>query len=275
MKTKFFYTAILLVLLISSCKETNKECTNEKAKTSESTKGDYEHLVLATVWFQQSAEMQAIYIQSYNWAKIMLEKNLAEKSTKKQAAVVMDIDETILDNSPFEVKCIETGKGYSSETWLNWTATSNAKALPGALDFVKFADEKGVKVFFISNRLTKELKTTMDNMQNLGFPNIDSSFFLLKEETSGKKDRRTTVETEHEIILFVGDVLTDFSEIYEKRDEKLGKDLVEKDKELFGTKYIILPNPMYGEWEKAVYNNSFKWSEEQKDSLRKRVLISY
>ncbi len=263
---------ILSVFLFSACCEQGPTQipTEEKTALSKS-----ERLVMATLWYQQSAEMKALYHQCYFLARLALDKNIKESVAEKKA-VVVDIDETLLDNSPFEVHLINTGNSYTSALWKEWTDKGSAEALPGALDFIKYAISQDVDVFYISNRNVNELEATMKNLKDKGFPNVEKKFVLLREETSNKTKRRKIVlDAGYEIVLFVGDNLTDFSAIYDERNEKLGKDIVETNKADFGTKFIMLPNPMYGEWEGAVYKNDFKQSDAIKDSLRKSTMNGY
>lgn len=95
----------------------------------------------------------------------------------------------------------------------------------------------------------------------------------MRTTTSNKNERRNKVSEQHEIILLIGDNLTDFSEIFADRGNDMGKTIVEKNGALFGTKYILMPNPMYGEWLKPIYKNSYKWSLAQLDSLRKSMIV--
>ncbi len=190
-------------------------------------------------------------------------------------AVVVDIDETMLDNSPFETNCINTGNGYSSESWHNWTSMINAKALPGAVEFSKYAELKGVEVFYISNRNIDEFDVTLKNLQKENFAFADSSHLLLKTNTSSKTVRRNLVKENFEIILLIGDNLGDFSEIFEDRSNNYGFDVVEENITAFGEKFIVLPNPMYGSWEKAVLDFKKDLSDEEKYNLRKSHLTKY
>jgi len=260
----------LIIFLFGACQQPVKE------KSTCENKSDCKHLIMATVWYQKSAEMRAAYLQSYYLAKLALEQNLTKIDKKsKKPAVVFDIDETLLDNSPFEVKCIETGKGFTSETWKQWSDQAKALALPGAVDFCNFVVSKGAEVIYISNRKTDELGKTMLNMKNEGFPFVDAEHIFLKTSTGSKTERRNKVSEKYEIVLLVGDNLTDFSdEFAERKNTDYGFKEVDKQKDMFGTRYIILPNPMYGEWETAVYNNNMKISEQAKDSLRRAVIKS-
>lgn len=274
---KVIYTGIVAILFLIGCNNQSGENDDSSKSNADSIsiKHNCDHLIMATLWFQKSAEMRACYIQAYNWAKRSLDEQMEYTSRNKKPAIVLDIDETVLDNSPFEVKCIETGEGYSTETWQAWTSKEMAVPLPGTVEFLNYANEKGVEIFYISNRKVDELGWTLANMKKYELPNADSAHVILRAETGSKKARREQVLKDHEIILLIGDALTDFSEIYESRDSTLGFDLVDADKDKFGFEYIIIPNPMYGEWEKAVFHNSYDYTTEQKDSLRRNILNSY
>ncbi len=262
----------LLTSLFFSCQTKTNVIDTEKVNPKEEIISTNEYMVLATNWYQQAAEMRAIYYQTYFFAKERLILNKKALKSTKKPAVVLDIDETILNNSPSQAKAIVTGKSFSKETWKVWTDLAIAEALPGAVDFTNFAKNQGVEVFYISNRDTSELQSTVKNLQEKGFPNAKAEYILLRTSTSDKTPRREQVSQNYEIILFVGDNLTDFSEMYAKRSDDMAFGLVDENKADFGTKFIVLPNPMYGEWEKAMYKNSYKWSENQKDSLRKSNL---
>jgi 5'-nucleotidase (lipoprotein e(P4) family) len=266
---KQFIPVLLALLIFAGCKP---ELKNATPNLSES-----EHLVMATDWFQKSAEMRACYYQTFTLAKYkLIEKQNAYKGGKP-TAVVLDIDETVLDNSPFEVHLINTGHLYSGKLWQEWTSMGTAKALPGAVDFTNFAKKLGVEVIYISNRKINELEITLENLKSEGFPNADSNFvFLRPQDKSGDKtERRNFVNTNYDVLLYIGDNLTDFSQVYGERSADLGFSLVDSTKNRFGEDYIILPNPMYGEWEGALYGNDYSLSPEQKRNLRKQLLDGY
>ncbi|MFH2096184.1 MAG: 5'-nucleotidase, lipoprotein e(P4) family [Bacteroidota bacterium] len=269
---------VFALLFLSTCKrvETEKKDEINSGVSSDKKKPGYDHLIMATLWYQKSAEMRACSYQAYNLARFRLieNKNLcAEKS--KPFAVVLDIDETVLDNSPFEANCVLKGAGYSKESWMEWTRQANADALPGAVEFTIFARSEGIEVIYISNRRTEEMKVTIDNMTALGFANADSSHLLLRTAESSKKARRETVFEKYTVLLSIGDNLADFSEIFESRNSNLGFGLVDSLKADFGTKYLIIPNPMYGEWENALYGYDFSLSESARDSLRRLSLTGF
>jgi len=257
---------LLLLLFLSSVLFT---CT----KVEENKNSQY--LMNATLWFQQSAEMKACYLQTYQLAELRLAQYLTEYNGDKKPAVVLDIDETVLDNSPFEVHLLQTGELYSSALWAQWTDLAEAKALPGAVEFTQKAKALGAEVIYISNRKTTELSNTLKNLSETGFPNADSTFVFLRTTTSDKTERRALVSEKYEILLFVGDNLTDFSNIFANRGDDLGQTILDSTSNLIGTKYIILLNPMYGEWEGAIYKNDYSKSETEKQQLRNAVLKGF
>ena len=227
---------------------------------------DQDPLILATLWYQKSAEMRALYYQCFRNAETALRENLAlhggrvpaadspvtrdtaPEEAPKPAAVVLDIDETLLDNSPFQGWQVLEKKSFNNNDWYRWVELARARPLPGAVQFTRYADSLGVEVFYVSNRTVKEMSPTIENMAEYGFINADSTHLLLKETTSSKVERRARLEKDFDIILLVGDNLADLSGTYEKRGPDYGFEAVDADRRLFGTKYIVLPNPMYGNW---------------------------
>jgi len=254
-----------IVFLFNSCQL--------EQSIDESTSQD--HLIMATLWYQRSSEMKALYYQCFNWAKLRIEMDFKNNTSDLKKAVVVDIDETMLNNSPFESNCINTGKSYTKESWSNWTSMENAKPLPGAVEFSMYAKSQGVEVFYISNRSVDEFTVTLKNLQNENFAFADSAHLLLKTTTSSKTARRDVVKENYEIILLIGDNMGDFSEIFEDRSNNYGFDLIDENKDKFGDRFIVLPNPMYGSWEKAVLDYKKGLSNKEKYNLRKSKLIGY
>lgn len=263
---KIFFALVAISILLSSCSKT-KECKTEASN---------DHLVMATLWFQRASECRALYYQAFNLAKLSLDNQLANKSNNQlPKAVVVDIDETVLDNSPFETNSIRTGKTFTSEAWKEWTDMAKAAPTPGALEFLKYAESQGVETFYISNRSVSALEKTIENLQKFGFPFADKEHVLLKSETSIKTVRRNEVLKTHEILILAGDNLGDFDEFLEDRSDKFGFGKVDEMKDQFGKRFIVLPNPMYGSWEKEVLKSTKKLSPKEKEILRKKQLIGY
>jgi 5'-nucleotidase (lipoprotein e(P4) family) len=233
-----------------------------------------EHLVFATIWFQSSPEVKALYHQGFNIAKERVMEYKKQK-TDKPKAVVVDLDETMIDNSPFQGKMIEKGKGFSPEFWGEWVALEQAKALPGAVEFTQFCQTVGVDVIYLSNRTVAEQDATMSNMEKLGFAFVKPENFFLKETTSGKEPRREKISETFDIILLLGDNLNDFSDVFENRGEDWGNAVVEEYREEFGRRFVVFPNPLYGEWEKNVYKQHRNSDEKARFKMRREAVESY
>ncbi len=268
MKRIIFYIIALscITMLFASCKnENNIEADNKPAETAEC--GESDHLINATLWMQHSAEYRAICLQTYKLAKVALAENLKAKETDKPAAVVLDIDETVLDNSYYEAYMAAEATSFCDSTWAIWTSKADATEVPGAIDFLKYAQSLGVEIIFISNRYPEELEPTMANMKKLGFPEVPAENFLMKQKdaSSCKKERREKVSEKYEIIMLVGDNMGDHSEIFDERKTK-GDMLEETDAiiDLLGTRYIVLPNPTYGTWEKPILADKEKTARQNR-----------
>ena len=266
MRKFLFFVIIVSVAFFVSCSQQKVEEPISSVLT-ESECGESDHLINATLWMQHSAEYRACCLQAYKGAKVALAENLKNKQTDKPAAVVLDIDETVLDNSYYEAYMAANGVSFSDSTWALWTAKADATEIPGAIDFLKYAREIGVEIIFISNRYPSELEPTMQNMQKLGFPEIPAENFLLKEvdASSCKKERRELVSEKYEIIMLVGDNMGDFAENFDERKTS-GDMYAETDEivDLLGTRYIVLPNPTYGTWEKPILADKEKSSRENR-----------
>lgn len=253
MKKLIIVTGIIMLASCATVKQSAPPAEDISARaainnTVAETSDDQDHLILATLWFQKSGEMRALYYQCFRSAEIALAENLAWAGRTKPAAVVLDIDETLLDNSPFQGWQVLEKKEFNDDDWYRWVELAQAKPLPGAVEFTRYADSLGVEVFYVSNRTVQEMGATIENMADWGFVNADSTHMLLKETTSSKVERRALIEKDYEILLLVGDNLADHSGIYEKRGSDNGFAAVDADRRLFGTRYIVLPNPMYGNW---------------------------
>ena len=265
---KQIYAILLFALAFSSC-----DNSSSTAQVDQTKQNDY--LTMSTLWYQRASECRALYYQAFNFAKHSLVANLAESKNDKPKAVVVDIDETVLDNSPFEAYSVRTGKQYSNKLWHEWTGKAAAQATPGSLEFLKFAESKGVETFYISNRSVSETAVTLQNLKALGFPFADEAHILLKTDTSVKTVRRNKVSDTHEILILAGDNIGDFDELFEDRSQNFGFETVDSHKADFGKRFIILPNPMYGSWERVAFKGQRGLSPEQKNEMRKETLFGY
>ncbi len=266
--------SLIFILGLFSCNVNKTDNSNLLTKTEDSTSFSNPHLIMAVLYHQQAAESRALYYQAYNLAQLMLDKDLENKKLKGKRAVVVDIDETILDNSPFEAAMI-TRNAKFPEDWEKWTELAKAKALPGSVEFLKYAADKGVEIFYVTNRKLNERETTIKNLLDANFPMADTNHVITKLDKSSKTDRRNKIMENYRIVLLVGDNLTDFDGVFDKASPE---DRTAKTDELrneFGRKFIVLPNAMYGDWEKAIYEYSKTSSQNDKAEIRKSVLKDF
>ena len=233
------------------------------------TKDLNEQLVMATVWMQASAEYRALCYQSFNLAQISLDRFLSFYDGDKPVAIIVDADETVIDNSAYEAFLIGNDFGYSSKTWAAWMDAAQATAIPGAVEFLNYAKGKGVDVFYVSNRKMVGYQGTQKNLNALGFPFVDQKHLLLRTDTGDKQPRRDLVAKEYEIAFLMGDNLNDFMNVFAKKsvDERFAE--TDKLKDRWGKKFIVLSNPTYGDWEGSIYGGNWGASPAEKDKMRK------
>jgi 5'-nucleotidase (lipoprotein e(P4) family) len=243
-------------------------------------KADNEYQVGAVLYMQKAAEYRALAYQAFNWARIRLDgdekskKKLPKKERKMPRAVVVDIDETVLDNSPAQALLIKNREPFSTKgNWYPWGEMRKAKAIPGAVDFLNYAVSRSVKVFFVSNRDEAQKAATMDNLKNVGFQGVTDETVMLRQDpkVSTKTPRREAIAKNYRIVLLMGDNLDDMSDVFELKSTGDRFAEVDKIRQVWGSKYIVLPNAMYGTWENAIYDYQ-RLSEAQKAEKRASAL---
>lgn len=231
-------------------------------------------MLLATLWTQRSVEYRGNAITVFALAKIRLDQALADKSwtaapveqkgdyQNLPTAVVLDIDETLLDNSLYQGWMMKNNQTFSTKTWNEFCAAQVSLAIPGAVDFTKYADSKGVKVFYITNRGAETKKDTRANMEKLGFPmggNVDT--FMMQNEKpdwgSAKGTRRAVVAKDYRILLNIGDNLGDFDDRYRSSEAERAK-IFDSDMAYWGKQWLVIANPTYGSFDSATYGHDFK-----------------
>lgn len=255
-------SGFLGLLLITACGGLNRP---EEQAAPEATFNPASHLVNSTLWYQHSDEAEVLYHQVYNHAGKKLLENLDRNIAGKKPAVILDIDETVLDNSPYEARLVEDADTYSSRTWAEWVRERKAGLLPGVKGFLNRANALGVEVFYISNRSSDLIIPTIDNLEKFGLPNVDTEHVLLKVNTSDKTARRQRVKKDHKVVLLIGDQMTDFAENYQEILNSNQRD------SLF-QHFVVLPNPMYGGFLDKAYEGAVSPGEERKMQLREEAL---
>jgi 5'-nucleotidase (lipoprotein e(P4) family) len=186
------------------------------------------------------------------WNIVERSKAYREDEQKRPMAVIVDIDETVLDNSPYQITAVKNGRTFDQNEWKAWTDMASAKASPGALEFLRMAKDATCEVFYITNRDIRERATTLKNLSDLGFPDADEAHLLLMDGSSDKTERRARVRATHDVVLLVGDQLRDFDERFKDRSVNDGKAVVDAMADSLSKYFILLPNPMYGTYRDAI-----------------------
>jgi len=142
---------------------------------------------------------------------------------------------------------------FNPKNWDAWVQKASAKAVPGAKEFLQYAHQNGVQIYYISDRAANQVDATIKNLEKEGIPvqGKDHLMFLEKGVKS-KEGRRQKVQEKTNLVMLLGDNLVDFADFSKTSADERGKKLEELKKE-FGEKFIIFPNPMYGSWESTVY----------------------
>ena len=209
----------------------------------------------------------------------MLDRDLRmNRRDRKLRAVIVDLDETILDNSRYEGMLLQHRVNYDQRTWTEWCNRAEATAVPGSVEFLRYASSRGVKVFYITNRNDSQKRGTATNLKKLGFPSVNDQTLLVQTDlkNSTKEPRRQSVSAKFRIVLLMGDDLNDFSDVFENsRTVESRAAAADRYQEEFGKRFIMLPNPMYGNWENAIYGYNFKLTEAEKAEKRRSLLKGY
>lgn len=274
---KYFLAASLAVSTVVSAYLAGAS-TAQQTRPAASASLDYQ--IGAILYQQKAAEYRALAYQAYNIARLRLDADFDKKALKRlpkdqrkmPRAIVVDIDETVLDNSPSNALLVVNNRPFNSKDWYAWGEMRKAKPVPGSVDFLNYAVSRGVKVFFISNRDDVQKQATIDNLVAAGFKDVGPDNVLLREKgESAKGPRRDIVSAKHRIVLLMGDNLDDFSSAFERRSIAERFAAVEAARGEWGSRFIVLPNAMYGTWESAIYNYE-RLTEEQKAERRAAAL---
>jgi len=237
-------------------------------------KVDNSNLENAVLWQQASGERNALSYQAFTLARMLLDRDLRSRRSRMRRAVIVDVDETVLDNSPYEARLIKEGKSYP-DGWTAWINSAECSAVPGAVEFLNYANSRGVRVFYVTNRKLIEKDGTAKNLTKLGFPRVNDETLVIRtdDKSDSKEGRRKAISARYRVVLLMGDDLNDFSDVFEKSRTIASRlEATEQLKAQFGTRFVMLPNPMYGNWENSLYEYDFKLTPEQKAEKRRATL---
>jgi len=253
---------LLCAVFLASCRTPVADPASRGWRTHESLN--------AVLWTQTSAEYDVSAEQAYRLARMELDEALKPKNAHWTAAVeqtgdfsdlapavILDVDEAVLDNSFFEARRVKSGEAFRLDAWNAWVREEKAPAVPGALEFATYAEERGVRIFYVSNRTRDVEDSTRRNLHKMGFPvDPDGGNILSKGERaewrSDKRSRREFVGRGHRVLLIVGDDFNDFlsgSELPPEQRVALARHY----RGHWGVKWILIPNAFYGRWERSLY----------------------
>ncbi len=243
----------------------------------------------AVAWTQTAIEHDLIYLQTYRDAEAGLLAALKDPHWDALAAddrvaaldglapaVVLDIDETVLDNSPYQARLVKRGGEYNDADWAAWCREEAARALPGAVEFTRFAARHGIAVIYVSNRARELDQATLANLRKAGLPVSGPESFLglgtvvegCRQAGSGKGCRRQLVSRRYRVLMQFGDQIGDFVTVrantVEGRRQAIAPYLG-----WVGTRWFMLPNPTYGSWEPALFDND--WSASPGERRQRKI----
>ena len=241
----------------------------------------------ATIWVQGSLEYAMATTQVYQTATDNLPKYARDSTSfacleqgqgdngNLPPAVILDVDETVLNNVPYQARLVTKSTEFQSETWSEWVLEAKATVIPGARAFIHFARSQGIEVFFVTNRSAELKAATVENLsRELGYQ-VANDRVLLKNEkpewTSDKTSRRQHVTSTHRVIMLFGDDFNDFfflGNLTPQQRRVSGSELSQR----FGRQWMLLPNPQYGNWEQAIYQYDYSKSPAEKLKLKHEAL---
>lgn len=304
--SRFVASIVATMLVISACHPTAQRPDNtasvspssaQRVTPDSSAPPLPDDNLNAVAWTQTAIEHDLIYRQAYRMASDELVQALSDPTWEAlpsgerktpmidpgKTAVIVDIDETVLDNSPYQARLVVNGESYDENTWAAWCREENAAAIPGALAFTRLAASKGVTVFYLSNRANELGATTLENLRKLDFPiAADEDVFLglgtvvpgCTPKGSDKGCRRELISRKYRVLLQVGDQLGDFVDVATNtvrgREQAIAPYL-----DWIGQRWFVLPNPTYGHWEPALFNNNWKLPPAERRRAKRAALRTH
>ena len=258
---KNFLTAYGLTIAVLTLSLTG--CGQPMVKT------ESHEMLNSILWAQTSAEYIANTRQAYQIAAVNLDQALADPQwtaaleqtgdyTGLPPAIIVDLDQTVLDNTAYNAEMIGEDQGHSEESHTNWCRDTTAPAIPGVREFLDYAVGRGVTVIYNSARNEEMRDCTTRNLQALGLPLPDQELLLLADGSgeASKTKHRARMSRQYRILLLVGDNLTDFVD-GSMTAPAVRQALASQYAGRWGREWIILPNPMFGNWESSLYEYDY------------------
>ena len=273
------------VLLLAACRTTAPAGATGSAVAADDN-------LNAVAWVQRSAEYAAAASTVYRAAGNRLDALIASgedalppderenPAAGLPPAIIMDIDETVLDNSPYQARLVLQGSEFSDDGWAQWVAEAQAEPVPGVVAFARAAADKGVVIYYISNREDGQRAETLANLRAVGLPVKDDGVFLgmgrqvdgCVSKGSDKHCRRVWVGRRHRVVMQLGDQLGDFASIPRNTPEARAE-LSARYDDWWGERWWMLPNPTYGSWEPALFGNDWKQPRALRRQAKRESLL--
>ena len=232
---------------------TNDVAAQEALKQKQQYQAETETMGL--LWMRTSAEYRALAYQGYNVAMNAVKMAVTDPShQRKPLAIVLDADETVVDNTKLMGDSISNGNGrFDAPWWRQAVHQGKSQAMPGAVEFLNEVHKQGVEIFYVSNRYAPvNYDATVQNFKALGFPSVDKDHVLLFEKDSDKQPRFDMIAKKYYVVVYMGDNAGDFPIGTKGKTLAERNAIIDAHKEDFGTTFVVFPNPAYGSWVSAL-----------------------
>ena len=230
---------------------------------------------MGLLWMRTSAEYRALAYQGYNVAMNAVKMAVTDPShQRKPLAIVLDADETVVDNTKLMGESIANGNGrFDAPWWRQAVHQGKSQAMPGAVEFLNEVHKQGVEIFYVSNRYAPvNLDVTIQNFKELGFPSVDKDHVLLFEKDSDKQPRFDMIAKKYYVVVYMGDNAGDFPIGTKGKPLAERNAIIDAHKEDFGTTFVVFPNPAYGSWVSALAKGYQNLSPEEQKQVNNQYL---
>ena len=255
----------------------NETSNDTEAQVALKQKQQYqdETETMGLLWMRTSAEYRALAYQGYNVALNLVKMAVTDPShQRKPLAIVLDADETVVDNTKLMGESVANGNGrFDAPWWRQAVHQGKSQAMPGAVEFLNEVHKQGVEIFYVSNRYAPvNYDATVQNFKELGFPSVDKDHVLLFEKDSDKQPRFDTITKKYNVILYMGDNAGDFPIGTKGKTLAERNAIIDEHKEDFGTTFVVFPNPAYGSWVSALAKGYQNLSPEEQKQVNNQYL---
>ena len=252
---------------------TNDVAAQEALKQKQQYQAETETMGL--LWMRTSAEYRALAYQGYNVAMNAVKMAVTDPShQRKPLAIVLDADETVVDNTKLMGESIVNGNGrFDAPWWRQAVHQGKSQAMPGAVEFLNEVHKQGVEIFYVSNRYAPvNYDATVQNFKALGFPSVDKDHVLLFEKDSDKQPRFDMIAKKYYVVVYMGDNAGDFPIGTKGKTLAERNAIIDNHKEDFGTTFVVFPNPAYGSWVSALAKGYQNLSPEEQKQVNNQYL---